>query len=113
MSADPANLHLDGRVAIVTGAGQGIGRAIALVYAKAGASVVVAEWKAHRMESAVEEIRALGFPVHGVTVDVSRRDEVFGMVGEAAGRFGGLDVLVYCVRPGLVDVDGGWVREMM
>lgn len=109
MSIDPGSLRLDGKVAIVTGAGQGIGRGIALVYARAGAKVVVAEWKEHRMTHTVEEIRALGAAAHGIVSDVSERDQVFAMVAETVSRFGQLDVLVnnaqsYAPRTPLLDV---------
>jgi len=94
VAKEAPNLPLDGKVALVTGAGQGIGRAIALVYARAGAKVVVAEWKVHRMERTVEEIRAGGHLAFGVPTDVSKRDEVRAMVERTVTHFGGLDILV-------------------
>lgn len=109
MPTEPGNVRIDGKVAVVTGAGQGIGRGIALVFARAGAKVVVAEWKAHRMERTVEEIRALGFPVLGLAADVSKRDEVSGMIDRTVAHFGQLDVLVnnaqsYAPRTPLAEV---------
>jgi NAD(P)-dependent dehydrogenase (short-subunit alcohol dehydrogenase family) len=79
---------------VVTGSGQGIGRGMARHLAKHGASVVVAEWKAHRMERTVAELEELGAPVLGVECDVSDKASVFGMVEEAIGRFGRLDAMV-------------------
>lgn len=92
--SDAPNLRLDGKVALVTGSGQGIGRAIALVYARAGAKVTVAEWKVHRMERTVEEIRAEGHSAFGVPTDVSKHDQVRTMVERTVAHFGQLDVLV-------------------
>ena len=94
MSDEAPDLRLDGKVALVTGAGQGIGRAIALVYARAGAKVVVAEWKVHRMERTVEELRAAGHSAFGVPTDVSKHDQVRTMVERTVAHFGQLDVLV-------------------
>ena len=53
-------MQLENKIAIVTGAGQGIGRGIAHRFAKEGARVVVAEWKAHRGERVVAELEKLG-----------------------------------------------------
>jgi NAD(P)-dependent dehydrogenase (short-subunit alcohol dehydrogenase family) len=92
--ADPGNVRIEGKVAIVTGAGQGIGRGIALVYARAGASIVVAEWKPHRMEKTVEEIRGEGFAALGVVADIAKRDQVSAMVEKTVAHFGRLDILV-------------------
>src|SRR6266508_1923845 len=77
---------LDGRVAIVTGAGQGIGKAIADKLAEEGAIVVVADVK-----GAEEAAPARGM---GMTVHISKEDDVKRMVDETVGAYGKLDVLV-------------------
>jgi NAD(P)-dependent dehydrogenase (short-subunit alcohol dehydrogenase family) len=86
--------RLAGRVALVTGAGQGIGRGIALVLAREGAHVAVAELKAHRGERTATEIREAGGTALAITADVGRRADVERMVAETVARFGALDVLV-------------------
>jgi pyridoxal 4-dehydrogenase len=79
---------LDNRVAIVTGAAQGIGKAIADKLAAEGASVVVADINGEGAERAAPEGGA------GLQVDVSKEDDVARMVDETVSRFGRLDVLV-------------------
>jgi len=86
--------RLTGRIAVVTGAGQGIGRGIALVFAREGARVCVAELKAHRSERTAEEIQAAGGEAIALTVDVGRRADIERMVADTVARFGALDVLV-------------------
>jgi 3-oxoacyl-[acyl-carrier protein] reductase/pyridoxal 4-dehydrogenase len=82
-------MKLEGRVAVVTGGGQGIGRAIVDRLAQEGASVVVADINAAGAESAALAVNGLG-----LAVDVSDPDQVAAMVSRAVERFGKLDVLV-------------------
>jgi len=86
--------RLDGKVAIVTGAGRGIGRAIATLFSTEGAAVVVASRTAATVEEAVREIQQTGGRALGVTCDVSHREQVAAMVASATASFGGPDILV-------------------
>src|SRR3954463_16519951 len=83
-----------GRVVVVTGAGQGIGRGIAHHLGKNGASVVVAEWKEHRGARTVEELSGLGVPALAVVCDVSKKDDIDSMVAAAISKFGRVDGVV-------------------
>ncbi|MGO9187704.1 MAG: pyridoxal 4-dehydrogenase, SDR-type [Streptosporangiaceae bacterium] len=82
-------MKLEGRVAIVTGAGQGIGRAIAEKLRAEGASVVVADKNSETAEKTAAEI---GGTAH--VTDVSDPDQVSALVAAAAGQFGKIDILV-------------------
>ncbi len=87
-------MRLQGKVAIVTGGAQGMGRAIALRYAQEGASVVVADLQEDGAQKAAREIQAAGGKAVGVRVDVRNQEQVQAMVEAAVREFGGLDVLV-------------------
>jgi NAD(P)-dependent dehydrogenase (short-subunit alcohol dehydrogenase family) len=85
---------VEGRVVIVTGAGQGIGRGIARHLARHGASVVVAEWKAQRVDRVVAELVDLGVPALGVACDIRDHGQVDEAVARTLERFGRVDALV-------------------
>jgi 3-oxoacyl-[acyl-carrier protein] reductase len=84
---------LDKLVAVITGAGSGIGEASALEFAKEGACVVVADIHAASAAGTVEQIRANGGQAEPVEVDVTRYDQVERMIQTAIDRFGRIDVL--------------------
>jgi len=85
---------LQGKVALVTGASQGLGRALALAYTKEGASLVVNSRSDEGIRPVAEEVEGLGAEVLAVAADVSRGKDARRLVDEAVGRFGGIDVLV-------------------
>ena len=85
---------LQGKVVLVTGASQGLGRALALAYTKEGASLVVNSRSDEGIRPVAEEVEGLGAEVLAVPADVSRGEDARRLVDEAVGRFGGIDVLV-------------------
>lgn len=85
---------LQGKVAIVTGAGRGIGKAIALRLAREGADIVVCDVSSENIEAVSGEVRDLGRASLAVRVDVSSRRDVEDMVSAVIGRFSRIDVLV-------------------
>jgi NAD(P)-dependent dehydrogenase (short-subunit alcohol dehydrogenase family) len=89
-----ALFDLSGRVAIVTGAGRGIGKALALGLAAAGADVVVAARTASDIEETAAEIRSMGRKSLPIPTDVRLSDQVANLVQQTVNEFGKLDIMV-------------------
>jgi len=87
-------LELQGKVALVTGAAQGIGRAIALLLAQKGADIVVSDINLEKAEEAAKEIEALGRRAMAIKVNVADANDVEHMVGTILEKFGQIDILV-------------------
>lgn len=87
-------MAINGKVALVTGAGQGIGRAIALRLAKDGADIALVDLKDDKINAVAAEIKALGRKAVTYTADVSDRDAIFAAVDFAEKEFGGFDIIV-------------------
>lgn len=87
-------MSLSGKVAIVTGAGQGIGRAVALRLAKDGAAVAIADINEALAERVVDEVRTAGGRAAACVVDLTRLAQVEAMVARVLAEFGRIDILV-------------------
>lgn len=83
-----------GKIAIVTGSGQGIGRGVAKRLALEGAHVVVAEYNAANAEDAARELCALGPEALAYPIDIGDPAQITQMVGDVVARFGRIDILV-------------------
>jgi NAD(P)-dependent dehydrogenase (short-subunit alcohol dehydrogenase family) len=110
-------IQLEGHTALVTGAGQGIGREIALTLARAGARVGVNDLLGERAEAVADEIRAAGGVAHAAAADVTDRAAVGGMLEEVAGNLGAVDILVnnaghWTIKPFLETGPADWERDI-
>jgi dehydrogenase/reductase SDR family member 4 len=87
---------LNGKVALITGGSRGIGRAIALAYAEAGADIVVSsrDKKPPELENVAREIKALGRKAMALPAHVGKNEEVQNLVDQTLGEFGRIDILV-------------------
>jgi 7-alpha-hydroxysteroid dehydrogenase len=91
---DPSSFRLDGAVAIVTGAGAGIGRAIAGMFAGAGAAVAVSDRTLEAAEAVAAEIRVGGGQAVGIGCDVTREADLVSLVNATMTAFGRITILV-------------------
>jgi NAD(P)-dependent dehydrogenase (short-subunit alcohol dehydrogenase family) len=110
-------LRFEDRVAVVTGAGNGIGLALAHAFADEGAKVVVADINAASGQRAVDEITASGGKAISIATDVSDEAQVEAMVESAVARLGRIDILVnnagIVVHKMLVDLEReAWDRQL-
>lgn len=90
----PSPFALEDRTAIVTGGGTGIGKAIALAFARSGADVAICSRKLEHLEPVVKQIRDLGRRSFAMVVDVRQEDQVKAMVERAVSEWGRLDIMV-------------------
>jgi len=87
-------MHLEGRVAVVTGASQGIGRACALVLAEAGADVALAARTLQKLECVAREVQGLGRRALVLELDVANRDSITTGINRVLQELGKVDILV-------------------
>lgn len=111
------DILLTDQVAIVTGGGGGIGRAIALAYASVGADVVIADIVPERCHEVAERVQALGRRALPIPTDMANPDQVRAMVQQTKDHFGRLDILVNNVggvspKPFLEQSEGSWRRHI-
>jgi 3-oxoacyl-[acyl-carrier protein] reductase len=103
------------RVAIVTGSGQGIGRGVALCFARAGAHVVIADQAEERIAPVVAAAQDLGVRALGIPTDVSRANDIQRLVQQTIERFGKIDILInnagrVVVKPMVEQNEADWDR---
>jgi 3-oxoacyl-[acyl-carrier protein] reductase len=102
------NLELRGRVALVTGASRGIGRAIALALAGEGCDLALVARGEERLREAEREVAALGVRTAAIAADVTAAADVERMVEETVQRLGRVDILVNNAGGSFPDDDDGW-----
>ncbi len=98
-------MRLQGKVAVITGAGSGMGRAMANLFAAEGAKVVAAEWNETTLAEVVAEVTAAGGQITGVQGNVALEADCDKIIDTAVSTFGKLDVL--CNNAGVMDLNAG------
>ncbi len=87
-------MSINGKVVLITGAGQGIGRAIALRLAQDGADIAIADVNEEKMKAVAAEVKKIGRKATTFKADVTNRDNVYAAVDHAEKELGGFDIIV-------------------
>jgi NAD(P)-dependent dehydrogenase (short-subunit alcohol dehydrogenase family) len=98
-------MRLEGKVAVITGAASGMGRAMALLFTAEGAKVVAADWHGESLDAVIAEITAAGGQVVGIQGDVSKKSDAEAIIDKAVATYGRIDVL--CNNAGVMDYNAG------
>ncbi len=98
-------MRLQGKVAVITGVGSGIGRAITLLFASEGARIVGGEWNEKTLEEVVKEVRSTGGEITGAKIDVANKSNSESLIDTAIKTYGRLDILVN--NAGVMDLNQG------
>ena len=94
-------MRLEGKVAVITGAGSGMGRAMASLFAAEGAKILAADWNEANLAETVAEVQAAGGVIAGVSGNVSVKEDCERLIVSAVSAYGGLDIL--CNNAGIMD----------
>lgn len=98
-------MRLEGKVAVITGAGSGMGRAMANLFAAEGAKIVAAEWNQTTLDEVVAEVTSAGGEIVGVQGNVAVQADCEAIIDKAVEAFGKVDVL--CNNAGVMDLNQG------
>lgn len=96
---------LDGKVAVITGGGSGMGRAMAILFAQEGAKVVIGEWNEQTLDETVQTIRSAGGEITGVKGNIAIKEQAETLIDTAIESYGRVDVLVN--NAGVMDTNQG------
>ena len=107
------NIDLSGKRAVICGGSRGIGRAIALACAEAGADVSICARGAETLAKTRDEIAAYGHKAHAATCDLADKDQIARYIADAAEALGGIDILVNNASGfGGTDDEAGWEKSL-
>jgi NAD(P)-dependent dehydrogenase (short-subunit alcohol dehydrogenase family) len=87
-------MRLEGKIALITRAGPGIGQATAVLFAKEGADIIAANLELSEAEATVEGVKKIGRRAIAIAADISKPDEIYAMIDRALNEFGGINILV-------------------